>query len=111
LEDGSIERYHANILAEHIYAAIDDDGMTTSAFQGIVDHKTDESAVRGRPGSKTTKGWYLCVELKNGSTMWAPLKDVKEANPIETAEYAKAMGLDDKPAFAWWVPHTLRQTK
>jgi hypothetical protein len=37
------------------------------------------------------------------------LKDLKESHPIETAEFAKARSLADEPAFAWWVPHTLRK--
>ena len=37
------------------------------------------------------------------------MKDLKESHPIETAEIAKARGMADEPAFAWWVPHTLRK--
>jgi hypothetical protein len=37
------------------------------------------------------------------------LKDLKESHPVETAEYAKARGLEKEPAFAWWVPYTLRK--
>ena len=111
LEDGSVERYHANILAEHIYSSIDKDGYTTSAFVSITDHKSNDAALRGQPGVKTTKGWSLCVKLCDGSSMWVPLSELKESNPIETAEYAKAMGIDDEPAFSWWVPHTLQRTR
>ena len=28
---------------------------------------------------------------------------------MELAEYARARGIADEPAFAWWVPHTLRK--
>ena len=34
---------------------------------------------------------------------------MKESNPVEVAEFAKARGIDDEPAFAWWVPYTLRK--
>ena len=37
------------------------------------------------------------------------LKDVKEASPIELAEYAVANKIDKEPAFAWWVPYTLKK--
>jgi hypothetical protein len=43
--------------------------------------------------------------------MWVPLSELKESNPIETAEYVKAMGIDDQPAFSWRVPHTLQHTR
>ena len=34
---------------------------------------------------------------------------MKEAHPVETAEYAGARGISSEPAFAWWVPYTLKQ--
>lgn len=37
------------------------------------------------------------------------MKDMKESHPVETAEFAKARGISDEPAFAWWVPYTLRK--
>jgi hypothetical protein len=101
LEDGSVERYHANILAKHIYSPIDKDGYTTSAFVSITNHKSNDNALKGQSGVKTTKGWNLCVKLCDGYSMWVPLSELKESNPIETAKYAKAMGIDDKPAFSW----------
>ena len=38
-----------------------------------------------------------------------PLKDLKESNPVEAAEFAVARGIADEAAFAWWVPHTLKK--
>ena len=34
---------------------------------------------------------------------------MKEVHPVETAEYARARGISNEPAFAWWVPYTLRK--
>ena len=34
---------------------------------------------------------------------------MKESNPVEVAEYATAIGIQDEPALAWWVPFTLRK--
>ena len=39
----------------------------------------------------------------------AQLADLKESNPIELAEYAIANGLEKEPAFAWWIPFTLKK--
>jgi hypothetical protein len=50
----------------------------------------------------------LCVEWKDGSTSWERLADLKESNPVEIANYAVTHGLDSEPAFAWWVPFTLK---
>ena len=58
---------------------------------------------------KTTCGWKLLVLWKDGSKTWLPLKDLKESNPIEVAEFAKSRGVEKEPAFAWWVPYTLRK--
>jgi hypothetical protein len=40
---------------------------------------------------------------------WENLADLKESHPIETAKYAKILGIDHEPAFNWWVPHVLRK--
>ena len=38
-----------------------------------------------------------------------PLEDLKDSHPVEVAEFAKARGISDEPAFAWWVPYTLKK--
>ncbi len=58
---------------------------------------------------KTTKGWFLCCEYKDGTTEWRRLVELKEAYPIQMAEYAVANKIDHEPAFAWWVPCTLKK--
>ncbi len=57
----------------------------------------------------STVGWQLCCQWKDGSTSWENLADLKESHPIETAKYAKILGIDHEPAFNWWVPHVLRK--
>jgi hypothetical protein len=88
-------------------------------LQDIVGHKNDGHAVERagvyiKVGSnkqirKTTKGWHLCVEWKNGTTSWERLADLKESNPVEVAEYAATKNLHDEPAFVWWLPHVLKK--
>ena len=58
---------------------------------------------------QTTKGWKLLVRWKNGETNWLSLKDLKESEPVRTAEHAVANKLTYEPAFAWWVNHTLKR--
>jgi len=58
---------------------------------------------------KMTKGWDLCVKWRDGSTSWLPLKDVKNTNPVELAEYAITNKIADEPAFAWWIPEVLKK--
>jgi len=89
-------------------------------FKEIVDHRQHASAVPKEDGftvshngnrhkKKTTIGWDICVEWRDGTTSWLPLKDVKNANPLELAEYAVANGIADEPAFSWWVPEIMRR--
>ena len=49
------------------------------------------------------------VLWKDGSTGWIRLKDVKDSNPVEVAEYAVANRLQDDPEFSWWVSKVLRR--
>jgi hypothetical protein len=119
-DSGDSAEYTANIIAENIYAQVDDEGWTCHSVAEIVDHRFTPDAVRGdeafvfnvkgkRVLKRTTKGVQHCVKWKDGSTTWVSLKDVKESNPIEVAEYAYAHNLQNEPAYAWWVRHTLRR--
>jgi hypothetical protein len=58
---------------------------------------------------KTTKGWNLCIEWKDGTTSWERLVDLKESNPVEVYEYAATKILLDAPAFVWWSPYVLNK--
>ena len=39
------------------------------------------------------------------------MKDLKESYPVELAHYAVDRNLQDEPAFAWWIPYTLKKEK
>ena len=58
---------------------------------------------------RTTKGWEIMVRWVDGQQSWLPLKDVKDSYPLELADYAILHGLETEPAFAWWVPYTLKK--
>jgi hypothetical protein len=45
LENGSVDRYHANVLAEHIYSQVDDEGYSKSSFDLVTDHRSDPDAM------------------------------------------------------------------
>lgn len=118
-EDGHVEAFHANQIVEAIYATVDDEGYTYTEVKEIVDHMKDGTAISADDGfvmlrgkkvpKRTTKGWYICVEWKDGTTSWVDLKDMKETNPVLLAEYAVANKLVTEPAFQWWVPYTLKK--
>ena len=57
--------------------------------------------------NRTTRVWKLLVEWKDGSVDWFPLKEHKQSNPVDLAEYAVVNEISDEPAFNWWVKETL----
>jgi hypothetical protein len=117
--DGMEQIYSANLLVENMIAQCDEEDNQFILLDGIVDHKRDENAISKEEGyfyhndrryrKKTTKGWKLCVEWKDGTTTWEPLSALKESNPVKVAQYAVSNKIDDEPAFAWWVPFTLKK--
>ena len=118
--DGELRRYSANVIAENMYSQVDSEGYQYNLLDEIVSHRSTNEAIKKEEGWHhdmkgnkvkrfTTKGWYLNVQWKDGTQQWIPLKDLKESNPVELAEYAERNGLTEEPAFAWWVSHTLQK--
>ena len=118
--DGSTAEYGANIIAENLFSQVDSEGNQYLLLKEIVSHRKDSSAIPisdgfftskngNRVPKTTTRGWQLLVEWKDNSTDWIPLKDLKESNPVELAEYAVLNKLLDEPAFAWWAKDVLRR--
>ncbi|KAL7474714.1 hypothetical protein ACHAW6_000673 [Cyclotella cf. meneghiniana] len=59
--------------------------------------------------SHSTHSLELFCEWKDGSTSWQKLSDLKESHPLQVAEFALAAGIDDEPAFNWWVSWVLKK--
>jgi hypothetical protein len=88
----------------------------------IIDHRKDENAVPKddeyvvvngkRNQEKSTDGWQFNVQWKDGSTTWEPLKTLKEANPVEIAEYLVANKIASEPALlGWWRSRSRNATE
>ena len=118
--DGTTEKYTANVIANNMYAQVDDEGNMFQLLSEIVDHKKDGTVIDILDGTTTsangnvkpkitTKGWELLVMWKDRSTSWVKLKDLKASNPVELAEYAVTNRIAEEPAFKWWVSDTLRK--
>ena len=119
--DGQVKEYAANVIAENMLTQVDSDGYSLTMLDAIIDYHKDEAVAVPKNDShvvtprgqkrlrKTTVGWKLLVKWKDQSESWIPLKDLKESHPCETAEFARARSIADEPAFAWWVPYTLRK--
>ena len=119
--DGQVKEYGANIIAKDMLTQVDSDGYSLSLMDSILDHHKDPSQaipiedkfITTKSGHrrlcKTTKGWKLHIKWKDKSKAWIILVDMKEVHLVEMAEYARARGISNEPAFAWWVPYTLRK--
>jgi hypothetical protein len=86
----------------------------------ITDHRSDRTALQIENGftvsqngncvpKQTTRGWFLLVTWKDGSSDWVKLKDLKDMSPVQIAEYAAANQIAEEPAFKWWVHNVLRK--
>jgi hypothetical protein len=113
--DGETAEYSANVIAESLYSQVDSEGNQFLLLDELIDWKRtsepipDENIFQINIHKQcTTKGWKICVKWKDGSTSWEPLKDLKEAYPLQVAEFAVRHELQDLPAFRWWVKETLK---
>ena len=53
---------------------------------------------------KTKLGWQILIQWRDQSESWIHFKDLKESHSIEVAEFTKAWGITDEPAFDLWEP-------
>ena len=118
--DGNIHEYTANVIAQNLWDKVDDDGYNYNRLYEIIGHRKNDDAIaladgfyETKTGVKrrviTTKGWDFNVSWESGETSYIALKDIKEHNPVEIAEYVIANKLDKEPAFAWWVRTAIKQ--
>ena len=119
--DGQVKEYAANILAENMLSQVGAKGHQQMLLEEIIDYRKDQSKAVPmedknlitktgcRQLRKTTQGWDLLVSWKDGSETWMKLSELKEHHPVEVAEFAKSRGIHNEPAFAWWVPNTIRR--
>ena len=120
--DGTIDEVEANVIAESMITECDQDGRHYKLFKEISDHRKDATALSvaegsyltraGNPISKrTTRGWHILIEWRDGSMDWHRLVDIKDSYPVQLAEYAVANKINHEPAFKWWVEKTLKRKK
>lgn len=113
LEDRTYDSYFANTIAENQWSQCDTQGWQFNMICKIVCHKMDGHAIPISEGTymvnsqqclkKTTAGWKINVEFSDGTSDWLPLRNIKESNPIDLAEYTIASQIVHEPVFKWWV--------
>ena len=111
---GTHNWYFVNVIAEILYSQINSEGHHFLVLEKISDHRKDGTAIKvadsfkiGAHGNwhpkKTTRGWEMNMKMNEGFSKCVALKDLKESNPVELAEYAVSNRIYHEPAFAWWV--------
>ena len=119
-EDGHKVAMAANSIASNLFAQIDQDRQRFLLFDEIIDWRTYGSQIKSEDvfihifnGNKrrreTNKGWEVCIQWKYGSFTWNQVKDVKEAYPVQIADYAVQNRILKQPAFAWWIKYVLKK--
>ena len=108
-DDGEVRKLTANVIAESMYDACDDGGNEYLMMESIVEYQNNDKDITV-PDKKvvhrywsfmrrSTVGWQLCVQWRDGSISWQTLKDTNELNPVKTAENYMAQEIDHNPAF------------
>ena len=118
--DGYKTSLAAYTISENLFAQVYAEGNRNVLFDTIVNHRTNRKEVkqqktfttnsRGVKRQKETKkGWEMLVQWKDGSTTWVALKDMKEAYPVQAAEYEVENRISLEPAYVWWAPYILKK--
>ena len=100
-----------NLIAENIFAQVDEEGNRPVLFDKILDVRKDGTQVLQQDTFVTTtsgtqrrvirtKGWEVNLKWKDGSTTWNKLKDIKDSYPVQLAEYAVENRVSEELAFA-----------
>ena len=118
--DGHRASLSANAIAQNMFAQISENGNRMLMFDAIIDHRVNGTELTeddafitttngGRHRKKTTRGWEILLQWKDRSTTWETMKDIHAEYPVQLAEYALSKGIDDQPAFAWWIPYVMKK--
>ena len=87
-DDGLQAELAANTIAHSIYTNCDPDKNQYVMFDSIVDFiritialcYADQKSLKADGKSfmrRTTAGWYMCIQWKDGSTLWEKLSNLK----------------------------------
>ena len=103
-----------DIISENIFVQVDSERYKFQMLDKIQDRYSNLYIIPQEQGfintssgnavpKKRTIGWELLVEFKDVSSSCINMKDPKQINAVELAEYAAENGLKEDPVFKWWV--------
>ena len=109
--DGSRYDLAMNVIVDHLFNSVSEDGYHHTYLDSIVDIKSTDNVISKNNGHFitpfnikrrviTTKGWETCVKWKGGSLTWIPMEILKTSNPVEMVEFAISKNIQDELEFA-----------
>jgi hypothetical protein len=98
-------KFSANMVSEALYNQVGDDAYNISIFKSIIGHEPSLEP----NSSDVNTGNDMNKVHSNGTTLWLPLSDVKNSFPVHLANYVINNGLQDLPAFSWWVNRAIKK--
>ena len=107
---GRTEQLEDNIIAENMLSQVDYEGNHYQVLTGVTDHKNYDISIAKVDGfinsssgninqKRTTCGWKILLEWKDGSVDWVTLKDLMHSRLVEMAEYDVANDMSDELDF------------
>ena len=119
--DGHTESLAANAIAENMFAQVDQEGHRLKLLDEFLDHRftgasvqevryvTTKDGKRKLQEPMSTNGCEILVQWRDGTQTWNKMKDIKEAYPVELAEYAVKAKIHERSQFVWWVKKVLKK--
>ena len=103
-----------NVVSDIMLYQVDSEGHHYQVLKDISYHSAYGSALkrsdvfirncsRNLQAKRTTRGWKLEVDWKDGTLICIPLKYPKASNHVELDKYEVANNIEYEPAFKWWV--------
>ena len=92
-DDGEVIELTENGISDFMYAACNESGNEYLMIDSIVNYHKSNKAISvssqkvvHRDQSfmcRSTVGWQICIQWKEGSTAWQDIKDMKESHPVD----------------------------
>ena len=104
-----------------MFAQVDQEGHRLKLLDEFLDHRFTGASVQEVRYVKTkdgkrklqepmsTNGCEILVQWRDGTQTWNKMKDIKEAYPVELAEYTVKAKIHKQSQFDWWVKKVLKK--
>ena len=106
-DDGTRKEYGASVIAENMFRQADKNAFEYDLLDSILEFRINKMNTQDKRRKKRKDDISLKILWKDGFEQWVSLDKMKDSYPIETAEFARAKGIDRRKEFKKWVPYVL----